>query len=484
MEAADRLIRFRPNMPQAYRWRAAALGQLGRKEEAKIALDQAIALSPTNFHRHVQARPPWFRPDDHALMLEGLRKAGLPDEPSLLLPDKPSIAVLPFQNMSGDPEQEYFADGMAEEILTALSRCKWLFVIARTSSFTYKSRVVDVRQVGRELGVRYVLEGSVRRGGNYLRFTAQLIDATSGAHIWADRFEGETSDVFALQDRITESVVGAIEPNLQRAEIERLKQKPAANLDAYDLLLRAHQLVYEFTPDSLTAALEYLKRSLAIDPHYAPAMAMMAYCYNLRRYQSWAKEIEAEAADAIRLSLRAAELASDDANVLWMAGMAIWPLPGELRRGTAWVRRSLEINPNSAMALTVMGWIEAIGGDKEKALQLLTHARRLSPRDPSAWFTFGGLAIAYFRHARYEELVAAAETALSHNPRYAFALRFLAAGLVMLGRRERATEVARLILKVEPGLTLAQLRARHPDNVDLQFVNVYWDALGAAGIPE
>ena len=253
----------------------------------------------------------------------------------------------------------------------------------------------DVRQVGRELGVRYVLEGSVRRGGNYLRFTAQLIDATSGAHIWADRFEGETSDVFALQDRITESVVGAIEPNLQRAEIERLKQKPSANLDAYDLLLRAHQLVYEFTPDSLTAALEYLKRSLDIDPQYAPAMAMRAYCYYLRRYQSWSKDIEAEAAEAIRLSLRAVELASDDANVLWMAGMAIWPLPGELRRGTDWVRRSLEINPNSAMALTVMGWIEAVGGDKEKALQLLTQARRLSPRDPSAWFTFCGLAIVY-----------------------------------------------------------------------------------------
>jgi TolB-like protein len=286
--------------------------------------------------------------------------------------------------MSGDPEQEYFADGMAE-ILTALSRCKWLFVIARTSSFTYKGKVVDVRQVGRELGVRYVLEGSVRRAGNHLRFTAELIDAASGAHIWADRFEGETSDVFALQDRITESVVGAIEPNLQRAEIERLKQKSAANLDAYDLLLRAYQLVYEFTPDSLTAALEYLERSLAIDPHYAPAMAMTAYCYYLRRYQSWSKDIEAEAAEAIRPSLRAVELASDDANVLWMAGMAIWPLPGELRRGIDWVRRSLEINPNSAMALTVMGWIEALRGHKEKALQLLAQARRLSPRDPSAF---------------------------------------------------------------------------------------------------
>src|SRR5712671_4008677 len=186
------------------------------------------------------------------------------------MPDRPSIAVLPFTNISGDPEQDYFADGMAEEILTALSRCKSLFVIARNSSFTYKGKPVDVRQVGRELGVRYVLEGSVRRGANRLRFTAQLIDAASGAHIWADRFEGEVSDVFELQDRFTESIVAAIEPNLQLAEIERLKNKPAANLDAYDLMLRAQQLEYEFTEESLTAALACLTQALIIDPCYAP----------------------------------------------------------------------------------------------------------------------------------------------------------------------------------------------------------------------
>src|SRR5262249_34874196 len=180
-------------------------------------------------------------------------KAGQP-RPVLALPDRPSIAVLPFTNMSRDPEQEYFADGMAEEIITALSRCKWLFVIARNSSFTYKGSAVDIRQVGRELGVRYVLEGSIRRAGSRLRFTGQLIDATSGAHIWADRFEGEMSDVFELQDRFTESVVAAIEPNLQLAEIERRKHKPATNLDAYDLLLRAQQLENEFTDESLSAA--------------------------------------------------------------------------------------------------------------------------------------------------------------------------------------------------------------------------------------
>jgi TolB-like protein len=191
----------------------------------------------------------------------------------LALPDKPSIAVLPFTNMSGDPEQDYFADGMAEDVITALSRCNWLFVIARNSSFTYKAKTVDVRQVSRELGVRYVLEGSVRRGGNRLRFTGQLVDATSGAHIWADHFDGELTDVFELQDRFTASVVAAIEPKLQLAEIERLKRKPTANLNAYDLVLRAQQLEREFTDESLAAAIQCTQQALAIDPIYAHAIA-------------------------------------------------------------------------------------------------------------------------------------------------------------------------------------------------------------------
>src|SRR5262245_452964 len=237
----------------------------------------------------------------------------------LPLPDRPSIAVLPFANMSGDPEQEYFADGMAEEVITALSRCAWLFVIARNSSFTYKGKAVDVRQVGRELGVRYVLEGSVRRAGNRLRFLGQLVDATSGAHIWADRFDGELTDVFALQDRFTESIVAAIEPKLQLAEIERLKHKPAVSLHAYDLLLRAQQLEYEFTAESLTAAIRCTEQALAIDQNYAPAMALAAYCYSERAVQGWTADATAEAAEGMRLAARAVELGQDDGNVLWMA---------------------------------------------------------------------------------------------------------------------------------------------------------------------
>jgi len=230
--------------------------------------------------------------DQKAKMVVGADDAAVAPGSTSARAEKPSIAILPFTNMSGDPEQDYFADGMADEIITALSRCSWLLVIARNSSFTYKGRTVDVRDVGRELGARYTLEGSVRRAGKRLRFTAQLVDTSSGLHVWADRFEGEMDDVFSLQDRITESVVAAIEPKVQFAEIERVKHKPAANLDAYDLFLRALRLEYEFTEQSLAAALICLKQAIAIDPTYAPALALAAYCCVERRVQGWAKDPE------------------------------------------------------------------------------------------------------------------------------------------------------------------------------------------------
>ena len=310
------------------------------------------------------------------------------------LPDKPSIAVLPFTNMSGAPEQEYFADGMAEEILTALSHCNSLFVIARNSSFAYKGKAIDVRQVGRELGVRYVLEGSVRRSGDRLRFTAQLIDATSGAQIWADRFDGGTNDVFELQDRIAENVVAVIEPNVQLAEIERMKRKPVANLDAYNLLLRAQQLEYEFSQESFDAALRCLEEVLSLDPNYAQAMALAAYCYAEKSQQGWVKDRAQEAAEGIRLATRAVELAKNDANVLWMAAYAARQLAMDAQLAKELAYRSLQLNPNSAIALAMTGWIETTLGNTDKSLELLHRADRLSPRDPRTWFITTGLAMA------------------------------------------------------------------------------------------
>jgi TolB-like protein len=407
---------------------------------------------------------------------------------ALSLPDRPSIAVLPFTNMSGnmsgDPEQDYFVDGMAEEVTTALSHCKWLFVIARSSSFTYKGKSVDVRQIGRDLGVRYVLKGSVRRAGNRLRFTGQLVDATSGCHIWADRFDGNMNDVFELQDRFTESIVAAIEPNVQLAEIGRVKSKPAANLDAYDLMLRAQQLEYEFTEESLAGALRCLTAALAIDPSYAPAMALAAYCHGERRIQGWARDPPAEAAEGIRLASRAVELGKDDGNVLWMAAYAIWRLAQDAQRARELAYRSLRLNPNSAIALAITAWTETQMGNADKAIELYHRAERLSPRDPRGWLIAAGLGAAYFNDERFDEAASWSEAALVHNPRFTVALRVLAASLAKLGQTEKAAAVVRESLKLEPHLTLSRLRERLRVYDDTPWRRKVLDALRLAGFPE
>jgi TolB-like protein len=406
-----------------------------------------------------------------------------PSRPVLTLPDKPSVAVLPFTNVGGDPEQDYFADGMADEIINALSRCSWLFVIARNSSFTYKGRAVDIRQVGRELGVRYVLEGSVRRGGDRLRLTGQLIEAATGAHIWADRFDGEMSDIFDLQDRITANIVGAIEPKLQLAEFERLKQKSAADLNAYDLLLRAQQLHYEFTEEAFSAAIQCLHQALAIDPSYAPAMALAAYCYVERRLQGWPQNPEAEAVVGHRLATRAVDLARDDANALWMAAWAIRVLGKDPSRAGELLRLSLQLNPNSVMALTAAAWSESLLGNPTEALQLLDRAERISPRDPRAWLMASARANAHFMGDQYSEAASWARKALARNPRSTRALRILGMSLAILGEMDKAAEVIREVLTIEPGLTISKMRAR------LDFwTEAAWkkpaEALRLAGLPE
>jgi TolB-like protein/Flp pilus assembly protein TadD len=401
----------------------------------------------------------------------------------LSLPDKPSIAVLPFSNMSRNDEDDYFADGMAEEIITALSRCVWLFVIARNSSFTYKGKTVDVRQVGRELGVRYVLEGSVRRAGNRLRFTGQLIDASSGAHIWADRFEGTTNDIFELQDLFTASVVAAIEPKLQLAEIERLKHKATKNFDAYDLFLRAQQLADEFTAESMTAALHHIEQALAIDPTYAAAMALAAYCRAERISQGWTQDLEAEAREGLRLVSRAIELGKEDGNVFWMASHAVVRLQMDVPRARELAYRSLQLNPNSAAALATAGRIEVISGKIHEALELLYRAERLSPREPRAWLIAGVIAAAHLRAGRVDEAISACRRALNQNPRNIMVLRMLAACLVKQGRQSVAAQVAREVLLLEPQLTLTKLGARS-GYMDIEFRNEYLAALRIAGIPD
>ncbi|MBR0870866.1 winged helix-turn-helix domain-containing protein [Bradyrhizobium tropiciagri] len=395
----------------------------------------------------------------------------------------PSIAVLPFTNMSGDPEQDYFADGIAEDITTALARCSRLTVIARNSAFTYKGKAVDIRQVGRELGVFYVLEGSVRRGGDRLRITGQLIDAASGAHLWADRFDGAADDVFDLQDRITESVVGAIEPTLLVAEAERRRTTPPGKLDAYDLLLRAYSLRYEFTPESMTAALDCLDRALALDPAYAPALAASAYCHAMRHVQGWLKPNDAYRERAVAQAWRAVELAPGDPQVLWMAAFAIWNMADEIEPARELFERSLAINPNSAMALTLGGWIEAMRGNQKAGRAMIERAQRLNPRDPRGWFAAAALAICAVLDENFAEAVTWADKALAQNRRFAVALRVLIVALVKTGDVERATQTARELLKVDPEFTISGFLSRIPFPLE-SMSKTYVETLKAAGVPD
>jgi adenylate cyclase len=277
----------------------------------------------------------------YAVALGASSRAALPAAAPLPLPDKPSLAVLPFQNMSGDPEQEYFADGMVEEITTAIARLPWLFVIARNSSFTYKGKPVDVKQVARELGVRYVLEGSVRKAANRVRITGQLIDATTGAHIWADRFDGALDDIFELQDQVASSVAGAIEPKLRQSEIERASRKPTVNLTAYDLYLPAMPRSCRYTEEGLAEAVVLARQALAIDPSYAPAAAMVGFCRGLQRMQGWGVLSDEDIGEACRLARRALEAERGNAGTIWQAAWTLFFLAGEAAMAAAALDRAL-----------------------------------------------------------------------------------------------------------------------------------------------
>ena len=402
---------------------------------------------------------------------------------SLALPDSPSIAVLPFNNLSGDPEQDYFADGIVEDIITALSRIKWFFIIARNSSFTYKGKNVDVKQIARELGVRYVLEGSVRKVGKRVRITGQLIDGSNAVHIWADTFDGVLNDIFELQDRITASVVSAIEPSLQHAEIARLKYKPTDKFDAYDLMLQALQQWHQFTEVSFQAALDCLDRALVIDPSYAPALAMTAYCYAHRRQQGWSKDIDAEASKGLRLASKAVELAKDDGNVLWMAAAAVWQLELNRQRARELARRSVAANGNSVWGLIVTALIEMTSGNPAEGLTLLRRADRLSPRDPTGWLLAGGMSLAYYLQDKFDDSIQWSQKALAQNPRYVVAIRLLAANYARLGQSDKAAEWVQQLLKGEPALTISKQRSRMMF-MDENVWNKLADGLRLAGLPE
>jgi TolB-like protein/class 3 adenylate cyclase/Tfp pilus assembly protein PilF len=402
---------------------------------------------------------------------------------ALPLPDRPSIAVLPFQNMSGDPEQEYFADGIVEDIITALSRFKSLFVIARNSSFTFKGKAVDIKKVGQELGVRYVLEGSIRKAGGRVRITGQLIDAARGAHLWADKFDGSLEDVFDLQDRITISVVAAIAPKLDQAEIERSRRKRTEKLDAYDYYLRGLAVVEGATKDENEEALRLFYKAIEIDVNFALAHAMVARCFTLRKANGWMADVAKESAETAKLARRAVELGRDDAAVLSRAGYALARVVFEPEEGADLIERALALNPHLSSAWQFGGLLKAFRGEPETAIEHLAHAMRLSPLDPSLYSMQTATALAHFVAGRYDESVFWAEKASREDPNFLPAIRIIATSAGNSGQMERAQKAAKRMLEIDPAFRVSRLAdhvpLRRPDDLAR-----YAEGLRRAGLPE
>jgi TolB-like protein/class 3 adenylate cyclase/Tfp pilus assembly protein PilF len=375
----------------------------------------------------------------------------------IALPDKPSIAVLPFNNMSGDAEQEYFADGVVEEIITALSKLSWLFVIARNSSFIYKGQAVEIKQVGLDLGVRYVLEGSIRKAGNKIRITAQLIDAKTGTHLWADRYDGSLDDIFELQDQITSNVVGAIAPRLESAEIARTKHKPTSSLDAYDCYLRGMAAMYKWSPDGVAEALKYFYRAIEIDPEYGIAYAMAARCFNVRAVTSPLEFDADDVEEAERLCRLAADLGRNDAMALSMTGVTLGYAVRDVPGGAALTTRALALNPNLAAAWLNDGWLQQWLGNPKIAIEHVGRAMELSPHDPTIFQMQAALAGAHFTAGDDLKALEWAERALHDRPDNLPSLMWAMVSVAHLGVQIKVEDFRDRIIRGFPGINFSHL---------------------------
>jgi adenylate cyclase len=405
-----------------------------------------------------------------------------PDRPKALpLPDKPSIAVLPFTNMSGDPEQEYFADGLVEDIITALSRVRSFFVIARNSSFTYKGRAVDVRQVSRELGVRYVLEGSIRKAGSRVRIVGQLVDGTTGHHVWADRFDGDVSDIFELQDQVTESVVGAVEPSIRLEEIRQARIKPTSSITAYDLYLRALPGFYSMTREGFADVRRLTNKALTIDPEFTLAKALGAYIRSISVSQCWHEPDDARV--AIRIAREVLAEARDDPTSLRFAAQVLAYSAKDYETALSTIERSLFLNPNSAQGYTGSGWVNAYAARPPIAIDHFHRAMRLSPVDPEKGIALSGIGMSYLMLERFDEALQWGENALREMPNYGSSHRVVIGALVGLQRLDEARVAAKRLLEAFPTYNLTLQRQINPWR-DAAFAERYLEALHIAGIPD
>jgi adenylate cyclase len=396
------------------------------------------------------------------------------------LPDKPSIAVLPFQNMSGDPEQEYFADGMVEEIITALSRFKWLFVIARNSSFTFKGRAVDVREVGRRLGVRYVLEGSVRKASGKVRITGQLIDAITGAHIWTDRFERDLTDVFALQDEVTVAVVSAIQPRLLQTEIGMATRRQPENLTAYDFFLRALLPYYLTTREGVAEATRLAHRALELDPRFGRAAALASNCHAINVLWGYTIDPQFERNEAVRLLRLSLSVDDSDPDALAWAGFTSAYMVGDCESAIEIADRAVELNPNSSLAWNYRGWVYRVAGLPEEAVRSFERAIRMSPVDPLLHQPLTGIAYALIELGRFDEAIVAGKKAQRQNSSFPPVYRSLASAFAHLGRDAEARGAVARLLEVDPEFTISAWIARGGQSNAKLLI----EGLRKAGLPE
>jgi serine/threonine protein kinase/tetratricopeptide (TPR) repeat protein len=424
----------------------------------------------------------WQRADDLIPDLDAmLTPTGTqPARPVDMPRDRASIAVLPFDNLTGDPSQDYFADGIVEEIITGLSRIKWLFVISRNSSFIYKGKLVDVTTVGRELGVRYVLRGSVRRSGDQVRLSGQLAETGTAGHVWADRYDGTLGDIFTLQDQMTMSVIGAVEPTLRKAEVERARRKRPDNLDAYDLFLRALPLATTAMPEDAESALGLLEEAIRLEPDYAAVHGFIAWCHEQRYLRAGLQAETREA--ALRHAHAAIEAGSDDAMALSMGGFVIGVLTRNYGIALDAIDRSLALSPSSALAFGFSSIIRVLKGEDHTAVEHARMGIRLGPYDPLIYLPYVGLAYAHFFAGNFVEAASAAGRASAANPRFSVPRYLHTAALVGLGQLQEAKSMAKVLLGLQPGFTISGLVSGNITTRERMAMLA--DALRVAGLPE
>jgi len=399
----------------------------------------------------------------------------------LELPDKPSIAVLPFKNLSNDPEQDYFADGIVDTITTALSRIKTFFVISRTSAFVFKDQAVTFEKVREILGVRYFLEGSVQKVGNRVRINVQLIETTAGGHVWADKYDGELSDIFDLQDKIIEKVAGQLHPNILRAEIDRSRLKPPQDLGAYDHVMRALSFVWALNPNDNQEAIRYLKLALEIDPNYPLALSLMAWSLGQQVIYNWSPTLEETKQETLRLAKRAASLSGDDPLVLTVLGAA-HSIINDQKAAKMHLNRAVSLDPNSAWAWIRLGWTKCYLGEPAEAIEHFETALRLSPYDPMNFNCYIGIGTAYEMSAKIEEAIGYFERGLSENPQAIWAYRQLVPAYLEVNRVEDAENGVRLLMQTYPEISATRVR----EAMVLPDAEMEWicDNLVKAGLPE